>query len=103
VRVHHGGDFCGPVRRLEAVRKALKTLAKAYKPKELAEEAYRLYERFRPSVSEGVKGWGAKGELDLGLIHRLAKKKDRNRRGVSRKRHDGALQQGHQGKKTARA
>jgi hypothetical protein len=48
-------------------------LAKAYKPKELAKEAYRLYERFRPTVPEGVKGWGAKGELDLALINRLAK------------------------------
>ena len=32
-----------------------------------------MYERFRPAIPEGVKGWGAKGELDLGLIRWLAK------------------------------
>ena len=37
--------------------------------------AYALYEQFRPSIPEGVKGWGAKGDLDLGLIERLAKGK----------------------------
>jgi hypothetical protein len=57
---------------LEVVRKAMTKRARAYKPKELAEEAYRLYERFRPSVPEGKKGWGAKADLDLGLIERLA-------------------------------
>ena len=38
-------------------------------------EAYRLYERFRPAIPEGKKGWGAKGDLDLGLIGRLAKER----------------------------
>jgi hypothetical protein len=33
----------------------------------------RIYERFRPAIPEGVKGWGATGNLDLGLIERLAK------------------------------
>jgi len=28
----------------------------AYKPQELAHDAYRLYERFQPSIPEGVKG-----------------------------------------------
>ena len=37
--------------------------------------AYRLYERFRPDIPEGVKGWGAEGDLDLGLIGWLAKKR----------------------------
>jgi hypothetical protein len=50
-------------------------VAKAYKPQELAERAFRLYEQFRPQIPEGVKGWGAKGELDLGLLERLAKEK----------------------------
>ena len=36
---------------------------------------YPLYERFRPAIPEGVKGWGAKGDLDLELIGRLAKEK----------------------------
>jgi hypothetical protein len=72
---------------LKAVRKALESLAQAYNPEELAEEAYLLYERFRPTVPEGAKGWGAKGELDLALIHRLAKEKGLNRRGRSVRRH----------------
>ncbi len=36
---------------LEPVRKAMMKLAKAYKPQELAHDAYPLYERFRPSIS----------------------------------------------------
>ena len=61
---------------LKAVQAAMKRLARAYKPQELAHDAYRLYERFRPAIPEGVKGWGAKGDLDLGLIGRLAKEKE---------------------------
>jgi hypothetical protein len=58
---------------LKAVRSAMQRLAKAYNPKELADHAYPLYERFRPDVPAGKKGWGAKGDLDLALIGRLAK------------------------------
>jgi hypothetical protein len=61
---------------LGAVRKAMTKLARAYKPQELAHDAYRLYERFRPSVPEGKKGWGAKGELDLGVIEGFARQKN---------------------------
>src|SRR5690242_8787446 len=60
---------------LNAVRLAMTRLAKTYRPTDLARDCYRLYERFRPSVPEGVKGWGAKGDLDLGLIGRLARQK----------------------------
>jgi hypothetical protein len=60
---------------LKAVRSAMQKLAKAYKPPELAHDAYRLYERFRPSVPEGKEGWGVRDELDLGLIWRLAMEK----------------------------
>ena len=60
---------------LKAVRSAMQKLARAYKPQELAHNGYALYEEFRPAVPEGVKGWGAKGELDLGLIEKLASKK----------------------------
>ena len=55
------------------MRSAPRRLAKAYRPPELAHNAYRLYERFRPAIPAGVKGWGAKGDLDLGLIEALAK------------------------------
>lgn len=58
---------------LNDVRAAMEELAKAYKPKELADKAYRLYEKFRPSIPEGTKGWGAKGELSLKQIRSLAK------------------------------
>jgi hypothetical protein len=37
--------------------------------------AYPLYEQFRPEIPEGTKGWGAKGELDLGLVASLAPKR----------------------------
>jgi hypothetical protein len=60
---------------LKAVRSAMQKLAAAYKAQELADIAFRLYERFRPSIPEGVKGWGAKGNLDLGVIEALAKEK----------------------------
>jgi hypothetical protein len=60
---------------LKAVRTVMQKLARAYRPQELAHDAYRLYERFRPDIPAGKKGWGAKGDLDLGLIGRLAKER----------------------------
>ncbi len=60
---------------LKAVRSAMQKLAKAYNPEELGHDAYSLYERFRPDIPVGKKGWGAKGNLDLGLIGRLAEER----------------------------
>ena len=60
---------------LGAVRSAMERLAKSFSPRELAERCFGLYERFRPAIPEGVKGWGAKGELDLGVIEGLGKEK----------------------------
>lgn len=57
---------------LGAVRSAMTELAGSMKPKELADNAYALYERFRPDVPAGKRGWGAKGALDLDLIRSLA-------------------------------
>src|SRR5215831_17822603 len=57
---------------LKAVRSAMQKLARAYKPQELVHDAYRLYERFRPDIPAGKKGWGARGDLDLGLIEEMA-------------------------------
>jgi hypothetical protein len=62
-----GDDF-------DRVQKVMAKLAKAFKPKELAVVAFRLYERFRPAIPAGVSGWGVKGKLDLGLIESLAKR-----------------------------
>jgi hypothetical protein len=60
---------------LDAARSALERLAESYQPDELAERSFSLYERFRPQIPAGVKGWGANGILDLGLIERLANEK----------------------------
>ena len=57
---------------LDDARAAMKKLAKAYAPKQLESKAYGLYEKFRPEIPEGKKGWGAKGELDLDYIRSLA-------------------------------
>lgn len=57
---------------LDDTRKAMEKLAKAYTPKQLESKAYGLYEKFRPEIPEGKKGWGAKGELDLEYIRALA-------------------------------
>jgi hypothetical protein len=59
-----GDDF-------DEARAALEKLAKAYTPKQLESQAYGLYEKFRPEIPEGKKGWGAKGELDLDYIRSL--------------------------------
>jgi hypothetical protein len=58
---------------LDEVRSAMVTLAKTYPKKQLESEAYPLYEKFRPKIPEGTKGWGAKGDLDLDFIRSLAK------------------------------
>jgi hypothetical protein len=58
---------------LDDTRDAMEKLAKAYTPKQLESKAYGLYEKFRPEIPEGTKGWGAKGELDLDYIRSLAK------------------------------
>ena len=59
---------------LEPVRLEMRVLARVFKPEQLAATAFRLYEKFRPSVPEGVPGWGAKGVLDLDGIRSLASK-----------------------------
>jgi hypothetical protein len=59
---------------LGAAQKAMRDLAKAFKPEQLAENSFRMYEMFRPSVPEGVPRWGAMGELDLDYIRSLVSK-----------------------------
>lgn len=60
---------------LAVVREAMSELAGALDREELAQAAYSLYERFRPKIAAGKPGWGQAGELDLGLIRSLAKKR----------------------------
>jgi hypothetical protein len=64
---------------LRAVASALRKLAGSYEPDEFERRAYALYEQFRPVVPAGVSGWGAKGELDLGVVRRLARRRVRTR------------------------
>jgi hypothetical protein len=59
---------------LEDVKGAMAALAASFTPKELAHNAFELYSRFRPSVPEGMRGWGAKGELRLAAIRGLCSK-----------------------------
>jgi hypothetical protein len=48
--------------------KAMRLLAASFPPDRLDVEAYSLYERFRPVVEKGKRGWGAEGVLDLDKI-----------------------------------
>lgn len=41
---------------------------------ELEKKAFHMYERFRPNVSGGQQGWGRKGKLDLGDVHKMVHK-----------------------------
>jgi hypothetical protein len=58
--------------RLGEVRAAMEELAASLPPEDLDRVGFRLYERFRPEVPEGVAGWGAKAELDIGRIRSAA-------------------------------
>jgi hypothetical protein len=58
---------------LQSVRRVMEELARSFDPDELASRAFSLYGQFRPEIPSGVRGWGAKGELDLDRIRELAK------------------------------
>jgi hypothetical protein len=53
-------------------RVAMEKLARSFKPSELEDVAFSLYEKFRPKIPAGEAGWGAKGKLDFDLIESLA-------------------------------
>jgi hypothetical protein len=57
---------------LSDARAAMAKLARSMPAQTLAARAYPLYEKFRPAIPAGVKGWGAKGALDLDQIRALA-------------------------------
>jgi len=57
---------------LAAVREAMETLAASLPPDDLASRAFGLYEKFRPEIPAGQRGWGAKGVLDLERVRSLA-------------------------------
>ena len=56
---------------LEVVRQAMTDLATSVQREDLESRSYALYERFRPNIPPGQRGWGAKGDLDLKLIRSL--------------------------------
>jgi len=56
---------------LDDVYKTMMELAKSLSYTDLTEGTYELYEKFRPSIPRGKKGWGAKGELDLESIRKM--------------------------------
>lgn len=51
----------------------MEDLAGAYEPQDLTEQAYSLYERFRPQIASDTRGWGQAGDLDLDLVRSLAR------------------------------
>jgi hypothetical protein len=55
-----------------AARDAMRDLAKAFKPEDLADKAFALYVKSRPVVPEDATGWGAKGVLKLDQIREMA-------------------------------
>ena len=59
---------CAFGEHLPAVRRAMERLAASLDPAELNRVGFHLYERFRPEVPVGAKGWGTKGALDLARI-----------------------------------
>ncbi len=63
--------FC---EQLDSVRKAMETLAHSAPVAEIAKYGYALYERFRPEIPTGVRGWGAAGDLDLDKIVSLGRR-----------------------------
>ncbi len=65
--------------QLEAVSLAMKGLAATMPEEILNEQAFRLYEQFRPDVPSDERGWGAKGVLDLDRIHALVHAKGHQR------------------------
>ena len=57
---------------LEDAYEAMQRLATSRPPTVLADEAYQLYEQFRPAIPAGLKGWGAAGTLNLEAVRKLA-------------------------------
>ncbi|KAK9847254.1 hypothetical protein WJX84_000566 [Apatococcus fuscideae] len=58
--------------RYKDVEDIFKELAETFSPEDVAASGYKLYEKFRPSVPQGQRGWGAKGVLDLQYVLTLS-------------------------------
>jgi hypothetical protein len=57
---------------LPRFRAAMRKLAGSRSPRDLALEAYALYEEFRPKIPAGAAGWGKAGVLSIATIEGLA-------------------------------
>ena len=68
------GDYLARVfgERLGEVRGAMEEVAALLPPDELDRVGFRLHERFRPEVPEGVESWGAEAELRVERIRGAA-------------------------------
>jgi hypothetical protein len=64
---------------LAAARAAMTKLAHAFTTEELAQRAFAMYEEFRPAIPAGVRGWGARGVLDLARVEALGAGRKRKR------------------------
>lgn len=62
--------------KLPEVRSAMEKLAQSRGSEALLNEAFPLYEAFRPAIPTGESGWGAKGTLSLKKIQELAASPD---------------------------
>jgi hypothetical protein len=60
---------------LRGVRAAMTALAKSIPKRDLSDRAFALYEKFRPDIPSGARGWGARGELDIASVRALARKR----------------------------
>jgi len=60
---------------LGTARSAMRDLAKAMPREQLLKSGFSQYAKFRPAIPEGMRGWGAKGNLDIDRIRSLAKEK----------------------------
>lgn len=58
---------------LDAARGAMESLAASLDPGEIAASDFELYEKIRPAIPPGKRGWGAAGVLDLELIRSIAR------------------------------
>ncbi len=58
---------------LPTVREAMEQLASSLDQATLEEQAFSLYEQFRPAIEPGTRGWGQKGLLDLRKIREMAR------------------------------
>lgn len=60
----------------ERVKAAMEGVLKSWEgdEDELDKKAFSMYEKFRPNVPAGEKGWGRKGELSLAQIESVVRR-----------------------------